>query len=126
MASEINEVGYETIRTLVNSSLTTAGSWDYIELLDTNDNIVTRVSITTDSRASWTTASDTSQTQTVEITVTGADADITTPVTLQESILKNTDSDTADELHRDTMTNAPIEQSSDEVTVQHNIEIPQV
>lgn len=125
MASEINEAGYETLRTLINSGLTTDGSWDYIELIDDTGTIVTRIQISGDARASWTTGS-TDQVQQVEVTVSGSDGDISPTVTLSESALKNTDSDTADEMHRDTMTDATIASTDDEVTVRHNIETPQV
>ena len=81
--TEINESGYQTIRALINSGETAPSQWDYIELKDGQGTIVTRVSITGDSRFSWsTTQSD--QTQTVSGTVSGSDSDITTTVTLSD------------------------------------------
>ena len=123
--SEINEAGYETLRSVVNSEEAVEAEWDFIELIDDEGNIETRIEISTDSRASWTTAI-TDQTQEVEVTVQGSDSDITTPVTLSESALKNEDSDAADEMHRDTMTDATLSEDDDQVTVRHSIEVPEV
>lgn len=123
--TEVNNSGYETVRALINSSLTVPSQWDYIELQDDTDSVVTRVSITGDSRFSWTTGA-TDQTQTVTGTVTGGDADITTTVTITQSVLKNADSDTADELHSETMADATLASDSDSVDISHNVEVPQV
>jgi hypothetical protein len=122
--TEINNSGYQNIRKVVNSSLTSS-QWDYIELQDTNDNIVTRVSITGDSRFSWTTAA-TDQTQTAQGTVSGSDSDISTTVTLAKSVLKATNTAAADELHTETFPDATLANSSDEVKITHNVEVPKL
>jgi len=125
MATEINESGYETLRASVNSGVAAPDPWDYIELIDDTGATETRVSVSGDPRASWTTT-ETDQTQQVEITVTGADADISTPVTISGSALKASDSDSAPEKHRDTMSDAVLAEDQDELIVRHNVEIPQV
>lgn len=122
--TEINEAGYETHRRIVNSGLTPPAQWDYIELRDDQDAAVTRIEISDDERAEWT-STVTDQTQTVEVTVSGSDADISTPVTLAESALYNVDTG-GDELHSDSMPDALIENDDDEVIVVHSIEVPEV
>jgi len=125
MAIEINESGYESFRQAINSSLTAGSQWDYIELFDDNNNIVTRVSVTGDSRFSWTTKK-TDQTQEATGTVSGSDSDISTPVTLVGSRLKAADSDTADVKHEEGFSDALIENDSDYVKIIHQVEVPQV
>jgi len=125
MATEINTSGYESLRQAINSSLTAGDQWDYIELFDDTGSIVTRVSITSDSRFSWNTT-ETDQTQEVKGTVSGSDGDISTPVKLSGSRLKATDSDPADVKHEEGFADATISGSGDDVTVTHEVEVPQV
>ena len=129
MAQEITESGYESFRQLVKSADAAPSQWDYIELVDDTDTAVTRVSITGDSRASWseldkdTSGSD--ETMEATITVTGGDADISTPVTIVESRLFDTSSG-GNAKSVDTFTQATLDADSDELTVEHQAEVPQV
>lgn len=116
MASEIPSAGYTDLRDYVRNN------WDYIELVDDTDSVVLRVSVSGDSRASWT---DNGQTQLAEITVSGSDADITTPVTIDESRLFDVSSG-GSAYSSDTFAAATLQQDSDELTVQHEVQIPQV
>lgn len=116
MATEIPSAGYTDLRDYVRNN------WDYIELVDDTGSQVLRVSVSGDSRASWT---DNGQTQLAEITVTGGDSDITTPVTIAESALFDVASG-GSAYSTDTFTNATLDQSGDELTVQHEVQIPQV
>lgn len=129
MPTELTEAGYESIRDLVRSAATAPAQWDYIALIDDTGSEVLRVSVTGDSRASWSEedqdVSGTDETMVATITVSGGDADITTPVTINESRLYDTNSG-GSSLSEDTFTNATLQASSDELTVEHRIEVPQV
>lgn len=116
MASEIPTAGYTDLRDHVRNN------WDYIELVDDTGSAVLRVSVSGDSRASWT---DNGQTQLAEITVSGSDSDITTSVTIAESRLFDVAS-AGSAYSSDTFANATLSQDTDELTVQHEVQVPQV
>lgn len=121
--AEINTAGYDTIKKLVNSSETAPSQWDYIEIQNSGTEVL-RVSITTDSRASWT-SSATDQTQVVSFTVSGGDSDISPPQTVDTSVIKNADSSTAPEISTESFSSVDI-QSGDTLELTHEIEVPQV
>ena len=124
MATEVPEAGYESIRKFIDSGRTTESSWDYIELRDSSDAQVIRVSVTGDSRASWTHAAG-DQTLTVEIEVAGSDSDIPTGTTFTGSALFN-ESSGGSQYSYDGFPDATIETTDDTLIVTHNIEVPQV
>ena len=127
MPSEINEAGYQDYRKVVNSSEALPDQWDYIELRDGSGNPITRVSITGDSRAQWTTTAS-EQVQQVEIEITGSDSDIdisSGAITIEGSALFTVASGGIAR-HEDTMTPATIANDTDQVIVRHNLEVPQV
>lgn len=129
MATELTNAGYESIRDLVRSAATAPAQWDYIALIDDTGSEVTRVSITGDSRASWSEEDQdsdaTDETMTATITVTGGDSDISTPVTIVESRLFDV-STGGSSLSEDTFTQATLEASSDQLKVEHKVEVPRV
>lgn len=124
MPSEIEQAGYQDFRRVVNSGLAMPDQWDWIGLVDDVGNVETWIEISADTRAEWIT-DENDQVQTVEIVVSGDDADISVPVTLEESILATTNLE-GEARHRDTMTPATLGEPEDEVTIRHNIETPQV
>lgn len=129
MAQEITEDGYSSIRSLIKSVDAVPNQWDYIELIDDTGSVVTRVSITGDSRASWSEldkdTSGTNETMEATITVTGGDSDITTPVTIVESRLFDV-STGGNAKSIDTFTQATLDAATDKLTVNHQVETPQV
>lgn len=124
--SEITAAGYQTIRDYVNSSNATPSAWDYIEIYDDAGNVVTRVSITGDSRCQWLDA-DSDNVLKVEFDVTGSDSDIPLPTTLKYSALFNDTSanNGAQITPKEQYTDATLNQSGDNVTITHTVNIPQ-
>jgi len=123
--AELTSEGYQTLRDYFCSATTVPNEWDHLALYDDNGTEVTRVSITGDTRAQWTDV-DGDAVLTAEITVTGGDNDISTPVTLQSSAIWNASSGGAQCTPKETFPDATLNQSSDEVNVTHTIELPNV
>ena len=120
----IDEAGYERLRRLVNIDLADPAQWQYIELQEDDGTIVWRGSYMGETN---TTAAD--QVQEIELTVTGQDVidhmgGDPLPVTVTTSVLKDTDTDDADELGSDTFADATLENSDDGVVITHQIEVP--
>jgi hypothetical protein len=122
--SELTTAGYQTFRDFLNSSATTPGEWDYIEIYDDSGTAVTRVSITGDARCGW---SDDDGDNILKVTfdVTGSDGDISYPVTLQKSALWNADSGGSQVTVKEQFANATINQDGDNVTITHTVKVPQ-
>lgn len=116
MVSEINEAGYQEIRDFIQSN------WDYIELYDDTDSAIGRWEVG-GSKASWThSAGD----QTLEMTliVTGADLGVGNTVSGSRIFSVATGGDI---LHQEPFANAfTVSQDNDELTVKHQIQVPQV
>ena len=115
MATELPNAGYEDLREYVRDN------WDYIELQDDVDDQVTRIDVDTDDRASWATDGDIRR---VTVTVSGSDADVTTPVTITSSHLFKADSG-GNSLSNDSFSGATLEEDGDELTVEHEVQVPQ-
>jgi hypothetical protein len=122
--SELTTAGYQTLRDYVNSSNASPSAWDYIEVYDDAGNAVTRVSVTSDSRCQWLDV-DGDKSLKVEFVVTGSDADMALPVTLQKSALWNASSGGSQTTVKEQYANATLNQSGDTVTITHTINIPQ-
>lgn len=124
--SELLAAGYQTLKDYANSSAATPSSWDYIEIYDDAGNAVTRVSITGDGRCQWLDV-DGDKTLKVEFDVTGSDGDISLPVTLQKSAIWNdTSANGGDQITvKEQYADATLNQSGDNVTITHTINIPQ-
>lgn len=130
MPTELTEAGYESIRTLMNSSRSAPAQWDYIALVDDTGTEQIRVSITGDNDASWSTEdqdSDTnSETMVVTYTVTGADFG-SLPVTINKSQLYDESGvGNGSALSEDSFADATLAASGDELTVTHKVEVPEV
>jgi hypothetical protein len=122
--SELTAAGYQTFKDYLNSSATTPGEWDYIEIYDDTGSVVTRVSVTEDSRCQWLDA-DGDNILKVEFDVTGSDGDISLPVTLQKSALWNASTGGSQCTVKEQFANATLNQSGDNVTITHTISVPQ-
>lgn len=127
--TELPTAGYVSIRDLIKSSATAPSQWDYIALVDDGGSEELRVSITGDSRAGWSEkdkdADTENETMVATIEVSGSDADITQPVTIVESRLYDVSSG-GSPLSTDTFTGATIDEDSDDLKVEHEVEVPQV
>lgn len=115
--AEISEDGYEDIRDHIEST------WVYLELRDDADSQIIRVD-DSDSRLSWT-HSDGDQTLEYTITVSGSDSDISPPQTFEKSALYKEDSG-GDYMSLESFTQFTIETSDDQLTVKHQVQVPQV
>ncbi|AXR81485.1 hypothetical protein [Natrarchaeobaculum sulfurireducens] len=115
MATELPDAGYDDLRDHVQDS------WSHIELQDDDDEQVTRIEIDDDDRASW---SEDGDIRTVTVTVSGSDDDIDTPVTVESTHLFNTETG-GDSLSNDSFSGATLEEDGDELTVEHEVQIPQ-
>lgn len=115
--AEINTDGYQSIRDYIEAN------WQYIELRDDTDTAIVRLS-PSDSRVSWThTAGD--QTLKLQIIVKGSDADITASQIFASSAIYDVASG-GNPYSVESFTTFTIEADEDELTVIHNIEVPQV
>ena len=115
--SEINTSGYQSIRDFVESN------WKYIELRDENGTAILRLS-TADSRVSWIHTAG-SQTLELQIVVKGSDAEVTLPQTFASSAIYSVAS--GGSAHSiETFSNFTAEATGDELTVIHQLEIPEI
>jgi hypothetical protein len=122
--AELTSAGYQSLRDFLNSSTTTPPNWDYIEIYDDAQNPVTRVSITGDSRCQWL-DSDGDKTLKVEFVVTGSDADIPLPTTLEYAAIWDDGSAGSQVTPKEQFATATINQDGDNVTITQSIDIPQ-
>lgn len=121
--AEIIENGYESIREFIDGR--PADSWDYIELRDDEGNPVTRIGVS-DERVEWT-HNDGDQVLNLNAVVEGGDADITTPVTVQSSVLFNEDADGNEVTDVEVFTDdATLSADDDRLEVDHEVEVPQL
>ena len=129
MTSEYNDRGNEDLREYITSS----DGWTQLALVDDNDDIEAVIDIPSDGRLSW---SDPSSNP-IEASgdVSGDDSDISTPVEIAGTALYSSDespsagealSDT-DPTHDDNFEGANvIIDSGDTVTIEHEIQQPEV
>jgi hypothetical protein len=124
--AEFRNDGYQSIRDFVNSSVANPPEWDYIEIYDDTESAVLRVSITGDTRCQWKDIDGDNILQ-VEITITGSDADITQPVTLEKSaIWDDTSANGGNQMTpKESFASVKINQDGDSVKITHNLNIPQ-
>lgn len=121
---EFTTDGYQSIRDFVHSGSADPNNWDYIAVYDDSANEVTTVSITGDGRCQWLDV-DGDATLEVEFDITGSDSDISLPVTLKYSAIR--DESTGSRMTpKESFAEATLNQSGDNVVVTHTIEIPQV
>lgn len=115
--AEVTSNAYQDLRDYIQSS------WKYIELKDDTGSSVVRLS-PSDSRVSWT-HSEGSQTLTLQIVVKGSESDISVPSTFAQSDIFNVETG-GNALSTETFTAFTMESENDELTVTHNISVPQV
>lgn len=115
--AEISTAGYQSIRDFVQAN------WKYIELRNGEGTAVLRIGIG-DSRVTWTHSAG-SQTLSLQIVVKGSDAGIALPTTFASSAIYSAASG-GTALSVETFSNFTMEASGDELTVIHQLEIPQI
>lgn len=115
---EIEEAGYVTIRSFI------IGDWEYIELRDDTDTPILRLGVA-DARVEWIEDDPNQQVITLQIVVSGDDPEITLPQTFQFSALYNVDTG-GDALAHEEFTEFTMTDTADQLTVQHEIEVPQL
>jgi len=119
MPAEILTAGYQSLRDHIESD------WDYVELRATEGGVVwERLKISTDARCVWTHAPG-AQTLELTIVISGDDADITLPETFAESVIYDV-AIAGSELSKNTFTSVVMDDLADELTVKHQIQVPQV
>lgn len=122
--AEVTDDGYQNLRDHIDG--TSSVSWDWHSILDDSDprNEITRRD-TGDTTSEWVHGAG-SQVLERQTTVSGDDADVSTPVTLEASALHETETDEDNLTQVETFASATIEQSDDVVEVTHEVEVPQV
>jgi len=122
---EITSDGYQSLRDFLNSSVAVPNQWDYIALFDDTGSEVLRVSITGDTRAQWQDVDGDPILQ-AKITITGGDSDVPTPTTFNASaVFDDTAANSGVQItQQESFTQATLDQSGDELTVTHDIEVP--
>lgn len=115
--AEITEEGYQNIRDYIESN------WIYHSLRDNSDDEIVRID-TDDSRTEWTHDSE-SQVLELTTTVAGEDSDISPPQEFAGSEIYDGSSG-GDPYADETFESFTIETDSDELTVKHRIEVPEV
>lgn len=124
--AEITSDGYQNLRDHVNGSVSDQNAWDWIALYDDSQSEVLRVSVTGDSRASWTDV-DADALLTANITIQGSDSDVPTPTAFEYSALwddASGGSDPTQVTQLEQYATATINQDGDELTVEHTVELP--
>lgn len=137
--AEVTAKAYEDLRQYI------VDTWQYIELQDDSGTAIVRLS-PDDSRVSWVhekvevetgfeydrlgnkipiTETMLPNTLQLQIVITGSDSEITLPQTFAKSVLFNVDVD-GDPLSTESFEIFEMVQAEDEITVTHNVEVPQV
>lgn len=117
MATEITNAGYQSIRDFIQ------GAWTYIELRDEVGTEILRLGVG-DSRVSWTHVGD-AQTLELQIVIKGDDSEVTLPQTFASSAIY-AEGTAGEELAVESFSNFTMESIGDELTVIHQIEVPQL
>lgn len=115
--AEINANGYQSIRDYMETN------WKYIELRDDTSTAIVRLS-PTDARVTWTHIAG-AQTLKLQIIVTGSDADIPVPQIFASSAIYDV-ATLGSPYSVETFTAFTISADEDQLTIIHNIQVPQV
>ena len=115
--SEIKTAGYQDLRDHIEST------WAYIELRDNEGTAIVRIPVS-DPRVSWT-HSPGAQVLELTVTVKGSDADIPVPQTIAGSALYKVAA-AGNALSEETFTAFTIMAAEDEITIKHQVQVPQV
>jgi hypothetical protein len=115
--AEISTTGYQSIRNFIQAN------WTYLELRKTDGTPVLRLS-TADPRVVYTNVAGA---QTLEITVSlkGSDTDITLPQEFAQSAIFS-DGSSTNAFSVESFTAFTMESTLDELTVKHQIEVPEI
>lgn len=117
MATEFNAAGYQDLRDYIEAN------WKYIEIRKSTGEAILRKS-TSDPRVSWKHEAG-AQELILEIALSGSDAEITLPVTIDKSaIYKVATGGSA--LSEDTFTAVTLEDALDKITIQHKLQAPRI
>lgn len=117
MATEITSAGYQSLRNFVQAT------WTNIELRDEVGSAILRLDVA-DPRVSWEQLAG-AQTLELKIIVKGTDAEVVLPRTFQSSAIFATATG-GEELAMESFSPFTMEATGDELTVIHQLEIPQV
>lgn len=119
MATEITTAGYQSIRDFIQAN------WKYIELRDGVGSPIIRIGIG-DARVTWTHLAN-AQTLKLQIVVKGSDSELSAllPKTFASSAIYAV-STAGTTFAVESFSNFTMEASGDELTVIHQLEIPQV
>jgi len=121
--AEINSAGYDELRKAIDPN-ETHQDFDVHELLDDNDAQIVReaTSHSTVEVASATAANP----FTLQTTIDGDDSRITLPQTFAGSRVFRADTDGENVTAIESHTNVTLENSDDQIVVEHDIEVPQI
>jgi hypothetical protein len=122
--AELNQEGYQAIRDYVVSSASTPNSWGYIELYDDTSSAITRINIVSNDRCGWSDI-DGDNVLKIELTLSGGDSDITTPVTVSESAIWTQSSGGIMVTQKESFAEATLSEDGDTVNITHTIKLPQ-
>lgn len=115
--AEITSYAYQNLRDYIQAN------WKYLELQNESGSPIVRLS-PADNRVTWThNAGD--QTLKLQVVIKGSDTDITSPSTFAKSVIYNVATG-GQPLSQETFTPFTLETEQDELTVIHNIQVPQV
>lgn len=115
--AEITSYAYQNLRDYIQAN------WQFIELQDEAGTSIIRIS-PTGSRCTWThNAGD--QTLKLQVVIKGSDTDITLPCTFAKSVIYNVATG-GNAISEESFTPFTLETDQDELTVIHNIQVPQV
>lgn len=117
MATEITSAGYQSLRDFVQAN------WKFIELRDEVGSAILRLG-TDDARVTWEHTAG-AQTLQLKMIVKGSDSEITLPRTFASSAVY-TSAEGGTELAMESFSDFTMEETGDELTVIHQLEIPQV
>jgi hypothetical protein len=115
--SEIKQAGYQDLRDYIQNN------WTYIELRDNNGLAVVRLPIS-DPRVSWTHLPG-SQTLELTVIVKGSDPDILVPQTFAGTAIYKVANEGVP-MSEETFVPFTIMSEDDELTIRHQIEVPEV
>lgn len=115
--AEVTEPGYQDLRDYIEAN------WDYMEPYDDNQNAILRIDVS-DGRLQWTHTAG-SQTLVLEGVFQGSDSDISLPQTFSGSRIFDVGTD-GDAYSDESFTNFTMEDDNDQITIEHEIEVPEV
>lgn len=117
MATEFSTAGYSDLRTYVEAN------WKYIEIRKSDNSALLRKT-TSDARVRWAHSSG-AAVLILEITLSGSDADVSLPVTVNRSAVYKAASG-GSALSEDAFTAVTLAVAEDKITIRHSLQIPQV